>query len=112
MAGTLMTKLAKWTALMLAALCLLALPAVIAPVAAFGQGAEEEYDLDLPTSGGDQSTPAANANNTTDDDGGDFPVLVVIIVGAAAVAVGLALWRLQVGRRMDELDDDPPADSP
>ena len=101
-----MTKLAKWTSLTMVALCLLALPAVVAPVAAFGQGAEEEYDLDLPTSG-NGTTPATNASETTEDDDG-FPVVVVIIVGAAAVAVGLGIWRLQVGRRMDELDDDAP----
>ena len=100
-----MTKLARWTALMIAALCLLALPATVGPVAAFGQGAEEEYDLDLPTSG-NGTTPATNAGSTTDDDDGGFPVLVVVIVGAAGVAVGLGVWRLQVGRRMDELDDD------
>ena len=63
-----------------------------------------EYDLDLPTSG-DSTTPATNASSTTDDDDGGFPVLVIIIVGAAAVAVGLGVWRLQVGRRMDDLDD-------
>ena len=107
MAGTLMTKLAKWTALIMVGLCLLALPVALAPTAAFGQGAEEEYDLDLPTSG-DGTTPATNASTTTDDDDGGFPVLVVVIVGAAAVAVGLGLWRLQVARRMDELDDDAP----
>ena len=105
MAGTLMTKLAKWTALIMVTLCVLALPVVVAPSAALGQGAEEEYDLDLPTSG-EGGTPATNASTTTDDDDGGFPVLVLIIVGAAAAAVGVGLWRLQVGRRMDELDDD------
>lgn len=100
-----MTKLAKWAALTIVALCLLALPAALVPAAAFGQGAEEEYDLDLPTSG-NGTTPATGASGTTGDDDGGFPVLAVIIVGAAAVAVGLGVWRLQVGRRMDELDDD------
>ncbi len=100
-----MTKLAKWTSLTLVALCVFALPLAVAPAVVLAQGAEEEYDLDLPTSG-DGTTPATNASNTTDDDdGGGFPVLVLIIVGAAGVAVGLALWRLQVGRRMDELDE-------
>ena len=98
-----MTKLAKWMSLITVVLCLVALPAAFAPAAAFGQGAEEEYDLDLPTSG--DGTTATNAASTDDDDGG-FPVVVLIIVGAAAVAVGLGVWRLQVGRRMDELDDD------
>ena len=101
-----MTKMAKWTALLLVALCAVAVPAVVAP-AAFAQGAEEEYDLDLPGSGGDQTTPATNTSaDTSDSDDGGFPVLAIVLFGAAGVAVGLALWRLAVSRRMDDMDDD------
>ena len=102
-----MTKLSKWTALFLVALIVPAIPAALLPAAAVAQGAEEEYDLDLPGSGGDQTTPAndtpADTSGADDDDG--FPVLGIVLVGAAGVAVGLALWRLVVGRRMDESDE-------
>lgn len=105
-----MTKLAKWTALILVVLLVPAIPAALLPAAASAQGAEEEYDLDLPGSGGDQTTPAnstpADTSAADDDDG--FPVLGIVLFAAAGVAVGLALWRLAVGRRMDESSDDSP----
>jgi hypothetical protein len=102
-----MNKIAKWTALLMVALCVLAVPAAVAPVAVFAQGAEEEYDLDLPGSGGDQTTPANSTSaDTSEKDDGGFPVLAIVLFGAAGVAVGLALWRLAVSRRMDEMDDD------
>src|SRR4051794_35334638 len=99
-----MNTMAKWTAVLLVALCALAVPAALAP-AAFASGAEEEYNLDLPGSGGDQTTPANNTSTeTSDSDDGGFPVLAIVLFGAAGVAVGLALWRLAVTRRMDDND--------
>ena len=90
-----MTKMATWTALLVAALCL-AGPAAVGPSPAAGQGAEEEYDLDLPGSGGDETTPATNTSNTTSEsDDGGFPVVVVVLFGLAGVAVGAAIWRLR-----------------
>ena len=106
-----MTKLAKWTALILVVLLVPATAAALLPAAAVAQ-AEEEYDLDLPGSGGDQTTPANSTPTDTsgvDDDGG-FPVLGIVLFAAAGVAVGLALWRLAVGRRLEEAGE-PPDDS-
>ena len=100
-----MNKMGKCIALLLIALCAVAVPAAMAP-AAFAQGAEEEYNLDLPGSGGDETTPASNTSTeTSDSDDDGFPVLAIVLFGAAGVAVGLALWRLAVSRRMDEIDD-------
>ena len=102
-----MTKMAKWTSLILVVLACPRSPPRSLPAAAVAQGAEEEYDLDLPGSGGDQATPAnstpADTSGADDDDG--FPVLGIVLFAAAGVAVGLALWRLAVGRRMDESDE-------
>ncbi len=107
-----MTKMAKWTSLILAALCLLWTPVVIAPSLAFAQGAEEEYDLDLPGSGGDQSTPSTNTTNSSDSEDDGFPVLVIVLFAAAGVAVGLAVWRLAVGRRLEESSDEESDEAP
>ncbi|MDX6582667.1 MAG: hypothetical protein QOI10_1851 [Solirubrobacterales bacterium] len=106
-----MNKMARWTSLILVALCALA-PAAIAPVSAIAQGAENEYDLDLPGSGGNSSTPnnTTGVNDVADSDSGGFPVIVLVLAVAAGVVVGLALWRLRTRQALDEMDDEPGPD--
>src|SRR5262245_5021673 len=99
-----MARIAKRASLILVTLCLVALPFSLAPAAALAQGAEEEYDLDLPTNGG-QSTPN-HVTTSNSDDGTDFPVLVIVIVVAAGVGVGTALWRLRTRQLYDDEDED------
>jgi hypothetical protein len=104
-----MKKIARCTTLALIALCALA-PLAVAPTAALAQGAENEYDLDLPNSGADSSTPAADPGTTSSDsDSGGFPVIVVVLAVAAGAAVGVALWRMRADRT-DGADEpgDPP----
>jgi hypothetical protein len=109
-----MTKLAKRTSLILAALLLAAAGmAVVAPTGAIAQGAEDEYDLELPGSGGEQTTPAPDGPiDTPDEDDDGFPVIGIVLVGAAGVVAGLGLWRLVVGRRLAESDEAPDEDEP
>ena len=106
-----MTKRAKRISLTLVVLCALAAPLAIAPSGALAQGAEEEYNLDLPESGGDQTTPATNtATNVSDSEDSDgFPVLVLVLFAAAGVGVGIALWRL---RTRELHDGGKPPDQP
>ena len=105
-----MTKMAKWTALILVGLCAAAFVTAIVPAAATAQGAEEEYDLDLPGSGGDETTPATNApvdTSNSEDDGG-FPVLAIVLFAVAGVGVGIALWRLRTRQAYERSDPDEP----
>ena len=101
-----MTMTGRWSALILVALCLLG-PAAIGTSAAAGQGAESEYDLDLP--GSDDTTPTAGTA-PKDDSSGDsddgFPVLAIVLFGAAGVGVGLALWRLRTRQAYDRASFD------
>ncbi len=89
-----MNKMAKWISLVLVASCAIA---AIAPAIAGAQtGAEQEYNLDLPGSGANSETPDSNGSAVPDSsDSGGFPVLIVILVAAAAVAAGVAAWRLR-----------------
>ena len=87
----------RGSALILVALCLLG-PAAVGPSVAAGQGAESEYDLNLPGSGSDESAPPADTparDSSADDDSGGFPVVVVVLFVAAGAAVGVAIWRLR-----------------
>jgi len=104
-----MTKRAKRISLSLVAFCVLAVPLAIAPSGALAQGAEEEYNLDLPGSGGDQTTPttdtATNVSDSEDSDG--FPVLVLVLFAAAGVGVGIAVWRMRT-RELHDGGNEPP----
>jgi hypothetical protein len=99
-----LTMTGKWSALILVALCLLG-PAAAGTSVATGQGAESEYDLDLPGSGDATPTNAAKDTSSGDSDDG-FPVLAIVLFGAAGVGVGLALWRLRTRQAYDRASFD------
>lgn len=88
-----MNKMAKWISLVLVASCAMV---AIAPATAGAQGAEDEYNLDLPGSGSNADTPDSNGSSVPDSsDSGGFPVLIVILVAVAGVGAGVAAWRLR-----------------
>jgi hypothetical protein len=97
-----MIKMAKWLSLTMVAICALA-PAIV-PSTAFGQGAEDEYNLELPGSGANSDTPSGSgASNVSDSsDSGGLPVIVIVLVVGAGVAVGVAVWRLRKPGPPDE----------
>jgi hypothetical protein len=89
-----MKKMAKWISLLLVASCVLA--ATAPAITSAQSGAEDEYRLDLPGSGANSDTPDSSGSAVPDSsDSGGFPVLIVILVAAAAVAAGIAAWRLR-----------------
>lgn len=92
--------------LLAALICAVGLLAVAPALAAAQSGAAEEYDLELPGSGGSSDTP--EATSPTSGSGDDFPVAVVVVVAGAAIAAGFAGWRLRAAR---EPDGEPDASS-
>jgi hypothetical protein len=87
------TRATNGAALLLAIVSIL-LAGLVIPAAAGAQGAENEYNLDLPGSheGEGQTTGAADASSS---DSGGFPVIVVVLIVGAGAAAGFAAYRMR-----------------